>query len=250
MALRYHLSATTGLRQGLCVIFGTMPPPRQRARSRQDKELRRTDFLQAARELAHERGVRDVTLTAVTARVGLHPSALRRYFESREELLLELAEEGWLSWQHGLVSGLGHAQALSADEAARIISGSLEALPLFCDLVTHAVLSLEGAVRLERARRYKVASFAAYDAMTEALVATVSDLDHEGARTVLTTAMSAAAYLFQVSRPTATLKQLYASEPRWAHDALRFREQLTALLTTVVLGAQQQTRELAAIREP
>jgi hypothetical protein len=62
--------------------------------------------------------------------------------------------------------------------------------------------------------------------------------------------MSTAAYLFQVSRPTATLKQLYATEPRWAHDALRFREQLTALLTTVILGAQQQTREVAADPRP
>jgi hypothetical protein len=50
--------------------------------------------------------------------------------------------------------------------------------------------------------------------------------------------MSCAAYLFQLSRPTATLRQLYAEEPRWAHDALRFREQLTALLTTVALGAR------------
>jgi AcrR family transcriptional regulator len=227
-----------------------MPPSKQRARSAQDKELRSKEFLQAARELALERGVREVTLTAVTARVGLHPSALRRYYESREELLLELAEEGWSSWQAGLVSGLGDAHAVSADEAAGIISGSLEALPLFCDLLTHAVLSLEGAVRLERARRYKTAAFAAYDAMTNAMVATISGLDREGAQTVLTTAMSTAAYLFQVSRPTATLKQLYATEPRWAHDALRFREQLTALLTTVILGAQQQTRELATDPRP
>ena len=78
------------------------------------------------------------------------------------------------------------------------MSASLEQLPLFCDLLTHVVLSLEGAVRLERAR----------------------------------------AYLFQLSRPSATLRQLYAEEPRWAHDALRFREQLTGLLTAVARGVR------------
>ena len=49
--------------------------------------------------------------------------------------------------------------------------------------------------------------------------------------------MSCGAYLFQLSRPSATLRQLYAEEPRWAHDALRFREQLTTLLTAVARGA-------------
>ena len=76
--------------------------------------------------------------------------------------------------------------------------------------------------------------------MTDALIGADAGLDREGAHILLTAAMSVAAYLFQLSRPTATLRQLYAEEPRWAHDALRFREQLTALLTTVALGARQR----------
>jgi AcrR family transcriptional regulator len=60
----------------------------------QDKELRKSALLYAARELGLEQDVHAVALTAVTARVGLHLSALRRYFESREELPLELAEQG------------------------------------------------------------------------------------------------------------------------------------------------------------
>jgi AcrR family transcriptional regulator len=213
---------------------------KQRARSQHDKELRKTALMAAARELALEEGVREVTLTAVTARVGLHPSALRRYFESRDELLLELAERGWEEWRTELTRGLGDARDIAADELADIVSSSLERLPLFCDLLTHVVLSLEGAVRLERARRYKIAATAAYDAMTDALLGADARLDREGAQTLLTAAMSGAAYLFQLSRPTATLRQLYAEEPRWAHDALRFREQLTALLTTVALGARRR----------
>jgi len=212
---------------------------RQRARSPQDKELRKTALLEAARDLATKQGVSEVTLTAVTARVGLHPTAVRRYFESREELLLELAEQGWADWRDLLVSDLADVSGVAAREVADIVSGSLEQLPLFCDLLTHVVLGLEGAVRLERARRYKTAATVAYDAMAEALAGAGAGLDREGAQLLLTAAMSCAAYFFQLSRPTATLRQLYAEEPRWAHDALRFREQLTALLTTVALGARR-----------
>lgn len=214
--------------------------PRQRARSVHDKQLRKVALLEAARELASAHGVREVTLAAVTAQVGLHPSALRRYFESREELLLELAEEGWGQWRERLVGALGDARGLPPASIANIVSDSLEQLPLFCDLLTHVVLSLEGAVRLERARRYKVAATAAYDAMTQALAGAGAGLGVEGARVLLTAAMSSAAYLFQLSRPSPTLRRLYEDEPRWAHDALRFHDQLSTLLTTVAVGAVRQ----------
>ena len=219
--------------------LGAVSQPKQRARSSHDKQLRKAALLAAARELALEQGVREVTLAAVTGRVGLHPSAIRRYFESREELLLELAEQGWADWRDRLVSGLGDSRGLAADRIAEVVSDSLEQLPLFCDLLTHVALSLEGAVRLERARRYKTAATAAYDTMTRALIDADAGLDRQGAQTLLTAAMSCGAYLFQLSRPSATLRQLYAQEPRWAHDALRFREQLTTLLTTVARGARK-----------
>jgi hypothetical protein len=53
--------------------------------------------------------------------------------------------------------------------------------------------------------------------------------------------MSGAAYLFLflLSRPNATLRRLYAEEPRWAYYALRFGEQLTTLLAAVARGAQR-----------
>jgi len=215
-----------------------MSQPRQRARSVEDKQLRKTTLLEAARDLASERGVREVTLAAVTSQVGLHPTAVRRYFESREELLLELAEEGWGQWRDGLIGGLGNTSDLSPGQLAAVVAGSLDELPLFCDLLTHVVLSLEGSVRLERARQYKTAAGLAYDEMTQALAGAGAGLDEQGARLVLTAAMSCAAYLFQLSRPTATLRELYTQEPRWAHDALQFRERLTGLLAAVAAGAR------------
>lgn len=212
---------------------------KQRARSAQDKELRISSLLDAARDLAREHGVREVTMLAVTARIGLHPSALRRYFESREELLLELAEQGWADWEESLLDVLGDARDLDAAAAADRISESLDRLPIFCDLLTHVALSLEGAVRIERARSYKLAATKSYDAMAAALARSVAGLDESSARDVLTTAMSCAAYLYQLSRPTETLRELYAEHPEWAHGALRFRSHLTELLTHSVLGAQR-----------
>ena len=49
-------------------------------------------------------------------------------------------------------------------------------------------------MRLDRARRYKIAATDAYDAMTAALLGADASLNREGAQTLLTAAMSAAAY--------------------------------------------------------
>lgn len=215
-----------------------MNSPGRRARSAEAKQQRVSALLDAARDIAARDGIKNVTLTAVTNRVGLHPSALRRYFSSTEELLLELAEQGWADWRAHLIEGFGTARDLEAGAAAAIVAASLERLPIFCDLLTHVALSLEGSVRIERARQYKLAASAANDAMAGTIEEAVSRVDRDGARTVLTAAMTSAAYLYQLSRPSPTLQQLYAEVPRWAHSALRFRAELTKLLTAVIRGVQ------------
>jgi AcrR family transcriptional regulator len=212
--------------------------PGLRARSTEAKGQRVAAFLDAARDIADRDGVKNVTLTAVTRHVGLHPSALRRYFSSTEELLLQLAEQGWAEWRDHVIEGFGTARDLPPDVAADIVAGSLERSPIFCDLLTHVPLSLEGSVRIERARQYKLAASAANDAMVATIVSAVDQVDEAGARTVLASAMAYAAYLYQLSRPSPTLQQLYDEVPRWAHSALHFRARLTELLTAVFRGVQ------------
>lgn len=126
-----------------------------------EAKLRRTeDLLDAARALAAARGgVRHLTPAAVTEAAGLHPSAVRRYFDSKEELLLELAECGRHEWSLLPTARLADARDLTRAQTAYAVAGTLAAQPLFCDLLTHVPLSLEGDVDIERARRFKTSSF-------------------------------------------------------------------------------------------
>ena len=208
---------------------------RQRARSPQDKELRKTALLEAARELAAEHGVREVTLTAVTARVGLHPSALRRYFESREELLLELAEHGWDDWRTNLVRGLGDRRGLAADELADIVSSSLERLPLFCDLLAQAPLNLERNVSLEAAYEFKTAVLGEVDAAA-AKLRQVLGITERAALDVISTATSLAGALWQMAAPGTGIRALYETHPELAHAVVNVEPQLTRILTALLTG--------------
>jgi AcrR family transcriptional regulator len=81
---------------------------RERARSTEDKARRSEDLLTAAEALTLELGgVRFVTVAAVTERAGLHRTGARRYYASKEELLLELAERGWGQWRDTIAAELG-----------------------------------------------------------------------------------------------------------------------------------------------
>ena len=72
----------------------------QRARSEEQRELRRRAILDAAAAMLTEMPVAEVTLNELSRRAGLAKSNVLRYFESREAILLELLDRAaklWLS---------------------------------------------------------------------------------------------------------------------------------------------------------
>src|SRR6201987_3204524 len=137
----------------------------QRARRPEQKLERRDAILSAARELALRDGVRTVSLAGIAAEVGIHKSALLRYFETREQIFLELTAEAWRDWARALHAGLdaagfarrGAAPGFVADVFAR----SFADRPLHCDLIAHTPLNLERNVSPEAVRRYKLTSLGA-----------------------------------------------------------------------------------------
>ncbi|RLP77517.1 TetR/AcrR family transcriptional regulator [Mycetocola tolaasinivorans] len=215
----------------------------QRARSSDAKAQRADDLLDAAEALALELGgVRHVTLAPVTERAGLHRTAVRRYFESKEELLLELAERGWRQWREGVDRALEGRTGLTAREVADVLTDTLAALPVFCDCLTHVALSLEGDVSLERARIFKRNAFIEHDALVTAL--TEASVLSRAVVTALVPAASAlAASFWQISHPSPSLAELYVQEPQWGHVAYDFEPKLRLLVESTAIGLMQTLPE-------
>ncbi|WP_433790854.1 TetR family transcriptional regulator [Actinoplanes sp. CA-252034] len=216
---------------------------RQRARSVDDKQRRSEDLLVAAEAVALERGgVRFVTLAPVTERAGLHRTGVRRYYSNKEELLLELAERGWQQWSAAITGEVRDADGLGPREVALVLADTIASLPVFCDLLTHVTLSLEGDVDIERARQYKTNAFAAYDEIVVVLDR-VSRMTVDQIQALLAATLAFAANFWQVSHPTPTLAALYEQVPDWGHVALDFRPRLRLLLQSTAIGL---TETLAA----
>jgi AcrR family transcriptional regulator len=209
---------------------------RQRARSTDDKARRSEDLLVAAEAIALELGgVRFVTLAPVTERAGLHRTGVRRYYASKEELLLELAERGWRQWRDAIKNELRDRGGLGPREVAAVMADTIASLPVFCDLLTHVTLSLEGDVDMERARRYKTNVFATHDEIVTAL-RRASSMTVEQIQALAAAALAFAASFWQVAHPTPTLAALYEQVPSWGHVALDFRPRLRLLLQSTAIG--------------
>ena len=211
----------------------------QRARSQADKAERTEDLLAAAESLAIELGgVRHLTLEPITDRAGIHRTGVRRYFDSKEELLLELAERGWKQWRAGVDARLEGRSDLAATEVADVLAESLAALPVFVDVFTLVNLSLEGDVSLERARQYKTNSFIEHDAIVAAL-AYKSEMTTAQIENLVPAVATFAAFFWHISHPTPSLAELYEQEPAWAHIVYDFEPRLKLLSRSTALGLMQ-----------
>jgi AcrR family transcriptional regulator len=209
----------------------------QRARTEDKKRQRAAALVEAARSLALESGVASVTLTDVASRAGVHYSAVRRYFTSHKEVLLNLAAEGWARFSDTVCESLGQPGPMSPTRVAEALAHGLADDPLFCDLLANLHLHLEHEVELERVLEFKEVSNAAVISLTDAIENALPGLGRSGAFDVLLASYSLAAPMWQMANPPKRLADEYAKRPDVPPDwKIDFTAALTRLITATCVG--------------
>src|SRR5262245_30970337 len=134
----------------------------QRARSDEQREVRRQTILSTAAQMLTEMPVADLSLNELSRRVGLAKSNVLRYFESREAVLLELLAGEWDHFAEDLDRHLGVPPGLSVkDRGALLAAAVTETLilhPLLCELMSASAAVLERNISTDVARTYKAAA--------------------------------------------------------------------------------------------
>lgn len=213
-------------------------PNFERARSQEAKQVREAAILESARSQASERGVRMVTLTDVAAGVGMHKSTMLRYFETREEIFLRLAEIEWVEWAESVTADLVRIDRAPQDQGCRVaalLASTLGARPLFCDLLAHVPLNLERGVSARVVREFKLTAIDAAGTVASA-VQSVCDLTAEQARDLVATATAMAGALWQMAAPGTALRDLYETDPDLGHAIVDVEPRLTRILTSLLNG--------------
>ncbi|MCR6502928.1 TetR family transcriptional regulator [Shinella sp. CPCC 101442] len=207
----------------------------QRARSAEAKEQRENDILQAARRLAAEQGIRAITLTEIANTIGMHKSALLRYFETREQIFLVLAGQGWREWSPALRAALEEIETPGSQTVAEAFARTLVARPLFCDLLAHVPLNLERNVSVERVRAFKLIALEEVAAIAAKLEGRIG-LSRAQAVNIISTATSMAGALWQMATPGPDVARLYREEPLLAHAVVDVESRLVDILSGLMTG--------------
>jgi AcrR family transcriptional regulator len=211
----------------------------QRARSAEQRELRREAILDAAAAMLAEMPVAQVSLNELSRRVGLAKSNVLRYFESREAVLLELLDRAWQEWFVELRQSLGvgpGAPAERGDQLAAALAASLASRPVLCDLACAQAAVLERNVSPEVAARYKRAAIANLNALARLVLARLPELGgHDAFRLAAATVMVISG-LWPLAQPSPAMLAAYEADPALAAMRVDFAATLREVLEVLISG--------------
>ncbi|MFL6119150.1 TetR/AcrR family transcriptional regulator [Actinophytocola sp.] len=208
----------------------------QRARRPEQKRQRQAAILEAALRLAKRDGIRNISLADIAGEVGMHKTALLRYFETREDIYLHLAIDAWRDWADTLGAELKSLATGDVQGVATAIGRTLEQRPFLCDVFTHSPLNLERNVSVQTLLGFKLAAHTAVTALANAVQLVLPDLSQADCTEVVGAVTAIAAVLTQSIHPPPTVAQLYAEHPQLAFPYNDFAATITRLAETLVLG--------------
>lgn len=216
----------------------------QRARSAEQREIRRAAILATGREMLAELRVGDLSLNELARRAGLAKSNVLRYFPSREAILLDIYDEEYGDWLDALEAALADAEGI--DGVAEAIARTAAARPILCELGASAPGVLEQNISGEVAIAYKRAA-TAHAVRLGGLVADRIGGLSAGARIGLVVAVNLGiGGIWATTCLSPGMVAVYAQHPEL--DALRprFEPSLREFVATVLTGLRHRPPHVEA----
>jgi AcrR family transcriptional regulator len=214
----------------------------QRARSEEQREIRRQAILDTAAAMLDVMPVSEVTLNELSRRAGLAKSNVLRYFESREAILLELLDRATKLWLSELPELLAAGVAPDAapgeraDQLAVVLARSVTPRRELCDLLSAQASVLEHNVSAEVVARYKRAMADNHAALTELTLRQLPELGDDGAWKACAMALVFTGALWSYTQHPASVLAAYEADPSLAVLRLDFTPALEEALATLLTG--------------
>ena len=212
----------------------------QRARSEEQREVRRQAILDAAAAMLRQLTVAELSLNELARRVGLAKSNVLRYFESREAVLLELLDTSLAAWIADLREGLARFDPTAltgarVEAVAGLLSSTLAQRPVLCDLISAQAAVLEHNVSPAVAARSKRSAVDKATEVGRLVRGVIPELDDAATEFAGIAAMACGA-VWSHTQPSAALLQAYRADPDLAALRLHFEPALKEVLAVLLTG--------------
>ncbi|MES2951460.1 MAG: TetR family transcriptional regulator [Pseudomonadota bacterium] len=209
----------------------------QRARSAEDKDLRRAHLIEAATRLFADADFDAVTIARVAEAAGVAKGTAYIYFATKEALFLELVRAELVLWQQDLVAilrRLRSRQPLEAVPAA--IARSVAQRPTLQRLLILLHTVIEPKIDEESARDFKLFLRDLLAEASEPLCGKLPGLSAEQATTLMLQLHALVISLAQLSNPPPVMVRVMANNPELQFFRIDFESFLRETLTTLVRG--------------
>lgn len=183
--------------------------------------------------------VADVSLNELSRQVGLAKSNVLRYFESREAILLDLLDSEIDGWADDLQSQLQPRRAPRAERVAeltRILTSTMNARPVMCDLISAQAAVLERNISTDVTLRHKRSVNASVARIDASVVALLPELDEADAYQLMSITILMASACWPQAHPTKAVLGAYARDPEVAAAQVPFTDALGRAIDLATTG--------------
>lgn len=218
----------------------------QRARSAEQREIRRRTILDTSAEMLAEIPVSEISLNELSRRVGLAKSNVLRYFESREAVLLELLvslSRDFVAQAVKLMSAAVEPRdspnARTRDFAAAL-AAAFEAHPMLCELLSSQAGVLERNVSTATVIAYKKSAGESIADLAAAVRDALPELEEEAAFEATRMTILLVGTLWTHSHPPQAVQDAYTADPSLTFLPAGFAGSLERSVRTVLAGLLSQ----------
>ncbi|GAA4877306.1 TetR family transcriptional regulator [Actinomycetospora straminea] len=214
----------------------------QRARSEEQREVRRRRVLETGAEMLEEMPVAAISLNELARRAGMAKSNVLRYFESRESVLLDLLAGAAARFRAELDDGLPGAP--DAPEPAEVrargvavaLAGAFGAHPTLCELLSAQWAVLEHNVSVDVALRYKRAARDGIRWQAGFLQRLLPELDDQRALRASSMVILLVGALWTRSHPSPAVLEAFATDTSLEFLHPSFTDALAEAIATFLVG--------------
>jgi AcrR family transcriptional regulator len=214
----------------------------QRARSDEQRAIRRQTILDTAAAMLEEMPVAELSLNELSRRVGLAKSNVLRYFDSREAVLLELLDSLTREWLEHLSREVPAATSeragfeRRAERLAGVVAQSLAERPVLCDLLGAQAAVLEHNVSSEAIASFKRRGIAQAAAFGDLIRQALPELSEDQTWRLVVGVFLLASSLWAHTTPPQAVLDAYEQIPELDSMRLDFSSALEDLLATLAVG--------------
>ncbi|QEO09737.1 TetR family transcriptional regulator [Protaetiibacter larvae] len=222
----------------------------QRARSEAQRLERREAILAAAVELLRERSVAELSLNELARRVGLAKSNVLRYFESREDVLLQVYDREYRAWLEVFDARLVEGGIRGIEAFSELLAATVAERPMLSELSASAAGVLERNVSGEVAAAYKRAAIANAVRLAELEARHVAPLTEAAAISFVGATNLAIGGIWAATQPSPGMAAAYDAHPELHSLRHDYRVALREFVATLLTGLAHREPALPFVAGP